>query len=126
MILNFTTFLFFNRRALSSSSVDGVCAMLNHACTVLEQEFREILYARLRLGFPSGFDFTQAYNLVQSSIQQGKLQRSDQETQKAKNAFLVSCKSFLFWFIGFVIKEKKFFVLKNKWIMNFEFKSFIS
>ena len=79
-----------NRRALSSSSVDGVCAMLNHACTVLEQEFREILYARLRLGFPSGFDFTQAYNLVQSSIQQGKLQRSDQETQKAKNAFLVS------------------------------------
>ena len=87
---DFTLFLFVNRRALSSSSVDGVCAMLNHACTVLEQEFREILYARLRLGFPSGFDFTQAYNLVQSSIQQGKLQRSDQETQKAKNAFLVS------------------------------------
>ena len=89
-----------NRRALSSSSVDGVCAMLNHACTVLEQEFREILYARLRLGFPSGFDFTQAYNLVQSSIQQGKLQRSDQETQKAKNAILVSCISFfvlIYW-----------------------------
>ncbi len=68
--------------------------MLNHACSVLEQDFREVLYSRLRQGFPSGFDFTQAYNLVQSSIQQGKLQRSDQETQKAKNAFLVSTASF--------------------------------
>ena len=64
--------------------------MLNHACAILEQDFREILYSRLRAGFPSGFDFTQAYNLVHSSIQQGKLQRTDLETQKAKNAFLVS------------------------------------
>ncbi len=75
---------------MSSSSVDGVCAMLNHACSILEEDFREVLYAKLRLGFPSGFDFTQAYNLVQSSIQQGKLQSSDLETQKAKIAFLVS------------------------------------
>ena len=101
----FTLFLFVNRRALSSSSVDGVCAMLNHACTILEQEFREILYARLRLGFPSGFDFTQAYNLVQSSIQQGKLQRSDQETQKAKNAFLVSCELFCFNLFTLIINK---------------------
>ena len=78
------------RRALSSSSVDGVCAMLNHANSVLEQDFREILYSKLRLGFPSGFDITQAYNLVQSSLQQGKLQYGDAETQKAKSAFLVS------------------------------------
>lgn len=78
------------RRAMSSSSVDGVCAMLNHACAILEQDFREVLYGRLRQGFPSGFDFVQAYNLVQSSIQQGKLQSSDLETQKAKTAFLVS------------------------------------
>ena len=28
------------RRALSSSSVDGVCAMLNHACGIMEQDFR--------------------------------------------------------------------------------------
>ena len=77
------------RRALSSSSVDGMCAMLNHANSVLEQDFREMLYSRLRQGFPSGFDITQAYNLVQSSFQQGKLQYSDAETQKAKTAFLV-------------------------------------
>ena len=77
------------RRALSSSSVDGVCAMLNHANSVLEEHFREVLYSKLRVGFPSGFDITQAYNLVQSSFQQGKLQYSDVETQKAKAAFLV-------------------------------------
>lgn len=78
------------RRALSSSSVDGVCAMLNHANSVLEQDFREILYSKLRQGFPSGFDITQAYNLVQSTFQHGKLQSSDAETQKLKAAFLVS------------------------------------
>ncbi|XP_074645003.1 conserved oligomeric Golgi complex subunit 4-like [Tubulanus polymorphus] len=76
------------RRAMSSSSVDGVCAMLNHACTTLEQDFREVLYARLRNGFPLGFDISQAYNLVQSSIQQGKLQSSDIE--KDKQIFLVT------------------------------------
>ena len=52
------------RRALSSSSVDGVCAMLNHANSVLEEHFREVLYSKLRVGFPSGFDITQAYNLL--------------------------------------------------------------
>lgn len=62
--------------------------MLNLASTVLEQDFREVLFGRVRAGFPSGFDLTQAYNMVQSSIQQGKLQSSDQE--KAKTTFLVS------------------------------------
>lgn len=79
--------LYDSRRAVSSSSVDGICAMLNHASTVLEQDFREVLFSRVRAGFPSGFDLTQAYNMVQSSIQQGKLQSSDQE--KAKTTFLV-------------------------------------
>ena len=64
--------------------------MLNHACTILEQDFREVLYARLRAGFPSGFDLQQAYNLVQASITQGKLQSSDAEKVKARASFLVS------------------------------------
>ncbi|KAL5021531.1 hypothetical protein ScPMuIL_000686 [Solemya velum] len=76
------------RRAISSSSVDGVCAMLNHACTLIEQDFREVLYSRVRAGFPSGFDLSQAYNMVQSSIQQGKLQSSD--TEKTKSLFLTT------------------------------------
>jgi len=77
------------RRALSSSSVDGVCAMLNHACTILEQDFREVLFSKLRSGFPSGFDLAQAYNLVQSSITQGRIQSADVEAEKSKAAFLV-------------------------------------
>lgn len=93
------------RRAISSSSVDGLCAMLNHASTVLEQDFREVLFSRVRAGFPSGFDLSQAYNMVQSSIQQGKLQSADQE--KAKTTFLVKAINFIivqilycwkFWF----------------------------
>ncbi|KAL8591236.1 hypothetical protein ACOMHN_017560 [Nucella lapillus] len=78
------------RRAISSCSIDGVCAMLNHACTILEQDFREVLYQRLRAGFPSGFDLQQAYNLVQASITQGKLQSSDAEKVKARASFLTS------------------------------------
>lgn len=64
--------------------------MLNHACTILESDFREVLYARLRAGFPSGFDLLQAYNLVQASFTQGKLQSSDAEKVKARASFLVS------------------------------------
>lgn len=63
--------------------------MLNHACTILEQDFREVLFSKLRQGFPSGFDLTQAYNFVQSSITQGRLQSTDVESEKAKAAFLV-------------------------------------
>lgn len=76
------------RRALSSSSVDGVCAMLNHACIILEEDFREVLYSRLRNGLPSGFDFSTAYTYFQTSFQQGKIQNSDMEAQKAKLSFL--------------------------------------
>ncbi|VDI53366.1 conserved oligomeric Golgi complex subunit 4 [Mytilus galloprovincialis] len=72
------------RRSLSSGSVDGVCAMLNHACTVLEQDFREVLHSRIRVGFPSDQYLSVAYNMVQSSLQQGKLQSSDTEKQKAQ------------------------------------------
>ncbi|XP_041375070.1 conserved oligomeric Golgi complex subunit 4-like [Gigantopelta aegis] len=78
------------RRAISSSSVDGVCAMLNHVSSILEQDFREVLFAKLRSGFPSGFDLQHAYNLVQSSFQHGKLQSSDTEKEKAQNSFLVA------------------------------------
>ncbi|XP_025115795.1 conserved oligomeric Golgi complex subunit 4-like isoform X1 [Pomacea canaliculata] len=78
------------RRAISSSNIDGVCAMINHACTVLEQDFREVLYSRLRAGFPSGFDLQHAYNIVQASITQGKLQSSDAEKVKARANFLMS------------------------------------
>ncbi|KAF3832595.1 hypothetical protein F7725_026260 [Dissostichus mawsoni] len=40
-------------RALSSSSIDCLCAMINHANSVLESDFREVLYNKLRQGFPA-------------------------------------------------------------------------
>lgn len=76
-------------RALSTSSVDGVCAMLNNACTTLEATFLSTVQMHLSQGFPTGvLDFVQAYNVLHTSLQQGKLQATDQE--KAKAAFLVS------------------------------------
>ena len=75
---------------MSSSSVDGVCAMLNHACSVIEENFGEVLMTRLRAGYPYGFDLQHAYNIMQSSFQQGKLQSSDSEKKQARAMFVVS------------------------------------
>ncbi|RUS70593.1 hypothetical protein EGW08_021639, partial [Elysia chlorotica] len=78
------------RRAISSSSVDGVCAMLNHACTILEQDFGSVHLNRLKAGYPYGFDLQHAYNIMQSSFQAGKLQSSDAEKKQARAQFLTS------------------------------------
>lgn len=72
------------RRAGSSGSLDGVCAVINNACAALETEMCCALRQQLKLGFPSGYlDLTQAYNVVL----QGRLQPSDSE--RARNTFLV-------------------------------------
>ncbi|CAD6216456.1 GSCOCG00004617001-RA-CDS [Cotesia congregata] len=75
------------RRAISSWSVDGVCAVVNMACGILEGEFANRLKSRLRQGYPAGYlDLAQAYSALQSSIQQGRLQTSD--TEYARLMFL--------------------------------------
>jgi uncharacterized protein YoxC len=77
------------RRSISTGSLDGICAIINNACRVLENDFCDVLRARLRQGYPSGYlDLTQAYNVLQSSIQQGRLQASD--TEQTRTAFLVA------------------------------------
>jgi hypothetical protein len=78
-----------SRRSLSSGSVDACCAMLNHSVTILESAYKDALYTKLRVGYPSGFDLTQAYNVIHSSIQQGRLQSSD-HIEKQKLIFIVS------------------------------------
>ena len=80
-------FLLF-RRSISSSNVEGICAMLNHAVSIIDSVYREQLYTRLKSGYPSGFDLSQAYTVIQSSIQLGKLQGSDIE--KLKQTFLIT------------------------------------
>lgn len=77
------------RRSISTRSLDGICAIINNACRVLESDFCDVLRTRLKQGYPSGYlDLTQAYNVLQSSIQQGRLQASD--TEQTRTAFLVS------------------------------------
>ncbi|XP_034237746.1 conserved oligomeric Golgi complex subunit 4 [Thrips palmi] len=73
------------RRAISSSSLDGVCAVLNNACSLLEADYCSVLRSQLRQGYMSGYlDLTQAYNALQSSLQQGRLQASDSEKARLK------------------------------------------
>ncbi|XP_023216827.1 conserved oligomeric Golgi complex subunit 4-like [Centruroides sculpturatus] len=79
----------FFRRTVSSSSVDGICAVLNNTCTLLQSNFCTVINDRLKQGFPSGMlDLSQAYNVLQSSIQQGRLQSSD--TDSARIMFLTT------------------------------------
>ncbi|GLH15973.1 Conserved oligomeric Golgi complex subunit 4 [Gryllus bimaculatus] len=67
------------RRAASSGSLDGTCAVINNAGALLEEELCSALRARLRQGYPSGYlDLTQAYN----SVLAGRLQPTDSEQQR--------------------------------------------
>ncbi|KAM4630234.1 conserved oligomeric Golgi complex subunit 4 isoform 1-T1 [Polymixia lowei] len=84
-------------RALSSSSIDCLCAMINHATSVLESDFREVLYNKLRQGFPATTlqdiqrGVSSAVSLMQSSLQQGKFNTLGIESaEHAKAAFLVT------------------------------------
>lgn len=59
----------------------------------MESDFCEVLKNRLRQGYPSGYlDLTQAYNVLQTSIQQGRLQSGD--TEQSRTAFIVKYQFF--------------------------------
>ncbi|XP_020819204.1 conserved oligomeric Golgi complex subunit 4 isoform X1 [Phascolarctos cinereus] len=84
-------------RALSSSSIDCLCAMINLSTTELESDFREVLCNKLRMGFPATTfqDFqrgvTSAVNIMHSSLQQGKFDtKGIESTDEAKLSFLVT------------------------------------
>ncbi|GJQ85732.1 hypothetical protein Trydic_g12138 [Trypoxylus dichotomus] len=77
------------RRSITTGSLDGICAIINNACRALESDFCNILRSKLKQGYPSGYlDLTQAYNVLQSSIQQGRLQPGD--TEVARTAFVIA------------------------------------
>ncbi|MBN3311009.1 COG4 protein, partial [Amia calva] len=84
-------------RALSSSNIDCLCAMINHSTSVLESDFREVLYNKLRQGFPATTlqdiqrGVSSAVSLMQSSLQQGKFTPMGIESSEdAKISFLVT------------------------------------
>lgn len=54
--------------------------MINNACTLLEMDYCSVLKQQLHQGYPSGYlDLTQAYKVLPSALQQGRLQASDSE-----------------------------------------------
>ncbi|XP_016051925.1 PREDICTED: conserved oligomeric Golgi complex subunit 4 isoform X2 [Miniopterus natalensis] len=84
-------------RALSSSSIDCLCAMINLATTELESDFRDVLCNKLRIGFPATTlqdiqrGVTSAVNIMHSSLQQGKFDtKGIESTDEAKLSFLVT------------------------------------
>uniref|UniRef100_A0A674F203 Conserved oligomeric Golgi complex subunit 4 n=1 Tax=Salmo trutta TaxID=8032 RepID=A0A674F203_SALTR len=84
-------------RALSSSSIDCLCAMINHSTSVPESDFREVLYNKLRQGFPATTlqdiqrGVSSAVSLMQSSLQQAKFNKLGIDSAEvAKAAFLVT------------------------------------
>ncbi|XP_012868137.1 PREDICTED: conserved oligomeric Golgi complex subunit 4 [Dipodomys ordii] len=84
-------------RALSSSSIDCLCAMINLATTELEDYFKNVLHNKLRMGFPATTlqdiqrGVTSAVSIMHSSLQQGKFDtKGIESTDEAKLSFLVT------------------------------------
>nr|CAG4646891.1 EOG090X02VY [Megafenestra aurita]SVE92281.1 EOG090X02VY [Megafenestra aurita] len=79
------------RRSLTSCSVDSICAVINNACALIEEDYASVFQQQCRQGFPTGYlDLTQAYNVIQSSIQQGSIRLQSSDTEKAKANFLTT------------------------------------
>ncbi|XP_044728429.1 conserved oligomeric Golgi complex subunit 4 [Chrysoperla carnea] len=76
------------RRSISSGSLDAICAMINNVCGILENHYCSILRENLRQGYPSGYlDLTQAYSVLQTSIQQGRIQ-SGNDLDQSRLSFI--------------------------------------
>lgn len=79
-------------RAVGSGSVDGLCAVANNACSILEADFASLLQSQLKMGFPSGYlDLTM--NVIQTSLQQGYKMAAAQATgdsERQKIVFLTA------------------------------------
>ncbi|EDW28314.1 GL19016 [Drosophila persimilis] len=76
------------RRALTTQSINGTCAVINNVAACLDGDFIAALKAPLKSGYPSGYiDLAQAYNAIQTTLQQGKLHSSDAD--RSRTNFLV-------------------------------------
>ncbi|XP_076989110.1 conserved oligomeric Golgi complex subunit 4 isoform X2 [Tamandua tetradactyla] len=102
-------------RALSSSSIDCLCAMINLATTELESDFRDVLCSKLRMGFPATTfqdiqrGVTSAVNIMHSSLQQGKFDtKGIESTDEAKLSFLGDCTKLFSQGIGGEQAQAKF------------------
>ena len=68
--------------------MDGLCAVSNNACTVLDTEFASVLLSQLKLGFPSGYlDMTM--NVIQTSLHHGYWKAAAQATGDSERQKIV-------------------------------------
>ncbi|XP_022696041.1 conserved oligomeric Golgi complex subunit 4-like isoform X1 [Varroa jacobsoni] len=67
------------RRAFSTASADGACAMLNHSGSLIEGEFARASQERLQRGFPTGAMMDHAINIMQGKLQSQAEQERDRE-----------------------------------------------
>lgn len=85
-------------RAAGCGNLDGLCAVSNHACSILDSEFASVISSQLKLGFPSGYlDMTM--NVIQTSIHHGYRKAAAQATgdsERQKVIFLsaLNCADF--------------------------------
>ncbi|XP_064393450.1 conserved oligomeric Golgi complex subunit 4-like isoform X2 [Halichondria panicea] len=76
------------RRAFASCNVDGACAMLNHASSLLMEEYLELLRGRLKASLPStGLDFS---GIIQSQLQSSRSGASDNEASKPSTSIALN------------------------------------
>jgi hypothetical protein len=64
--------------------------MFNNSSSALESIYKDYFYAKLKVGYPSGFDLTQAYTAIQRRFQ------ANDQMEKQKTHFLV-----LFWLFNY-------------------------
>jgi len=73
-------------RATGSQNVDGICAVINNAVTLLEADFIQVLADTVKAGLPSTY-LDQAYSVIHSYAPGAKL-ASAPDTDKARQLFL--------------------------------------
>jgi hypothetical protein len=56
------------KRSLASESVDGVCAVINNACGILESDFADLLLGQLRQGTPSSWNLIFSFHQYSLAI----------------------------------------------------------
>merc|ERR1719318_770713 len=71
-------------RATSSQAVDGICAVINNACSLLESEFLRVLQETVAAGLPSTY-LDQAYSVLHSKLSTAT---SVSDSDKSRQQFL--------------------------------------
>lgn len=86
------------QRAMSSSNIDCLCAVVNNACALLETDFLSLFQAKIKAGYPASGSLAEAYTTAAAAyvsvVQQGKIASAATSGQdgaeKAREEFLTA------------------------------------